>query len=70
VWRPKSFPPHWVGTTISWQVEPRDGGASVAFRHDGFSDDAGAGHAAYTWGQIMVHLKQYAETGHPDPVFS
>lgn len=70
VWRTESFPPHWVGTGIHWHVEPREGGSSVAFRHDGFSDAADAGHAAYTWGQIMVRLKLYAETGRPDPVFS
>ena len=22
VWRPQSFPPHWVGTTVRWDVEP------------------------------------------------
>lgn len=70
VWRTETFPPHWVGTNVRWDVEPRDGGATVAFRHDGFSDEADAAQVAYTWGQIMVKLKQYAETGRPDPVFA
>ena len=39
-WRTETFPPHWVGTTIRWDVEAREGGSSVSFRHDGFSDDA------------------------------
>jgi len=69
-WRTESFPPHWVGTTIRWDVEPRDEGSTVNFRHDGFSEDGHAGHAAFTWGQIMVQLKKYAETGHPAPVFA
>ena len=69
-WRTETFPPHWVGTTIRWDVEGRNGGSSVSFRHDGFNDDADAGHAAFTWGQIMVQLKSYAETGNPAPVFS
>jgi hypothetical protein len=70
VWRTETFPPHWVGTTVRWDVEPREGGSTVIFRHDGFSAETDAAHAAYTWGQIMVRLKQYAETGRPDPVFA
>jgi uncharacterized protein YndB with AHSA1/START domain len=31
VWRTETFPPHWVGTSVRWDVEPREGGASVAF---------------------------------------
>jgi hypothetical protein len=69
-WRTESFPPHWVGTTIRWDVEPRDDGSTVNFGHDGFSDDGHAGHAAFTWGQIMMQLKQYAESGRPAPVFA
>jgi uncharacterized protein YndB with AHSA1/START domain len=70
VWRTESFPPHWVGTTVRWDVESRDDGSTVSFRHAGFADDAEAGRVAYTWGQVMVRLKQYAETGRPDPVFA
>ena len=69
-WRTESFPPHWVGTTIRWDVEPRDEGSTVNFRHDGFTEDGHAGHAAFTWGQIMMQLKQYAESGRPAPVFA
>jgi len=68
-WRTESFPPHWVGTTIRWDVEARDDGSTVNFRHDGFSEEGHAGHAAFTWGQIMVQLKRYAESGSPAPVF-
>lgn len=70
VWRTETFPPHWVGTSIHWDVEERDGGATVDFRHVGFGDDAETGSVAYTWGQVMVRLKEYAETGTPNPVFS
>ncbi len=70
VWRTQTFPPHWVGTTIRWDVEPREGGSTVSFRHAGFSDDEEAGRVAYTWGQIMVRLKEYSESGHANPVFS
>ncbi len=70
VWRTETFPPHWVGTTVRWDVEPRESGATVEFRHAGFTDEQEAGRVAYTWGQIMTRLKQYAETGRPDPVFT
>src|SRR4051812_44865782 len=35
VWRTQTFPPHWVGTTVRWDVEQREGGATVSFRHAG-----------------------------------
>ncbi len=56
VWRTQTFPPHWVGTTVRWDVEPREGGSTVSFRHAGFTDDEETGRVAYTWGQIMVRL--------------
>ena len=69
VWRTESFPPHWVGTTIRWDVDEHDGGATVRFRHGPFGDDWETGAVAFTWGQILVKLTGYAETGTPDPVF-
>ena len=70
VWRTETFPPHWVGTSIHWHVAEREGGSTVDFRHAGFSDDTETGSVAYTWGQVMVRLKEYAETGTPNPLFS
>ena len=70
VWRTETFPPHWVGTTVHWDVEASDNGSTVAFRHEGFSDEEEAGRAAYTWGQIMKRLTEYTETSTPNPVFT
>ena len=70
VWRTETFPPHWVGTTVRWDVEPGENGSTVSFRHAGFADEEEAGRVAYTWGQIMVRLKEYAETGRANPVFT
>lgn len=70
VWRTETFPPHWVGTTIRWDVESGENGSTVAFRHSGLDDEQEAGRVAYTWGQIMVRLKEYAETGSVNPVFT
>ena len=70
VWRTETFPPHWVGTTVRWDVEAHDEGSTVTFRHAGFPDEDETGRVAYTWGQIMIQLKEYAETGKPEPVFA
>jgi uncharacterized protein YndB with AHSA1/START domain len=70
VWRTETFPPHWVGTTVRWDVEPAGAGAMVRFRHGPFSDEDEAGMVAFTWGQIVVQLKALAETGKATPVFS
>lgn len=70
VWRTETFPPHWVGTSVRWEVEPREGGATVSFRHAGFDDEEEVGRVAYTWGQILVRLKEYTESGRPNPVFT
>jgi uncharacterized protein YndB with AHSA1/START domain len=70
VWRTETFPPHWVGSQIRWDVDAREQGSTVNFRHSGLNTEAEAGQVAYTWGQVMVKLKQYAESGIPDPVFS
>ncbi len=70
VWRTETFPPHWIGTTIQWEVTAREGGSTVSFRHEGFAGDDDAGQVAYTWGAIMVRLKEYAESDRPNPVFA
>jgi uncharacterized protein YndB with AHSA1/START domain len=69
VWRPLTYPQHWVGTKIHWYVQARNGGSTVSFRHGPFPGDDETGAVAYTWGQIMVRLKEYAESGSPNPVF-
>jgi uncharacterized protein YndB with AHSA1/START domain len=68
-WRTKSFPPQWVGTDIRWEISGADNASTVAFRHGTFADETEQGQVGYVWGQVMVQLKQYAETGVPAPVF-
>jgi hypothetical protein len=41
----------------------------VAFRHGTFADETEEGQVAYVWGQVMVQLKRYLETGVATPVF-
>jgi uncharacterized protein YndB with AHSA1/START domain len=68
-WRTDTFPPQWVGTAIQWQISEGKQGSTVAFRHGTFADETEQGQVAYVWGQVMVQLKRYVETGVAAPVF-
>jgi hypothetical protein len=70
VWRTETFPPRWVGTTVRWDVKKREDASTVSFRHAGFTDDEEAGRVAYTWGQIMLRLKEYTESVRANLVFT
>ena len=39
------------------------------FRHGTFADEMEQGQVAYVWGEVMVQLKGYVETGVAAPVF-
>ncbi|MFE9255670.1 SRPBCC domain-containing protein [Streptomyces sp. NPDC006879] len=66
-----AFPPHWAGTTISWDLTETSGGTRVAFSHSGFPDgESEIPMISETWGQLMTRLKHYAESGTPDPLFT
>jgi uncharacterized protein YndB with AHSA1/START domain len=72
VWATKGFPPNWEGTRMVWKLasNPDGPGTRIDFGHvDWDLDDPGVGHVAYTWGQLMVRLKQYVETGKAEPFF-
>jgi hypothetical protein len=66
------FPPHWTDTTMTWTLKPAGAGpgTTVHFSHDGWaSDDSRFATAALTWAQLMLSLKQLAETGSGTPLF-
>src|SRR5262245_32903209 len=69
-WRSTAdFPPHWVGTTLTWTLTPSDGGTLVHFSHDGWANDQGPfPSSALTWGLLMDSLRQYVETGTGKPL--
>ncbi|MGH3039811.1 MAG: SRPBCC family protein [Gaiellaceae bacterium] len=63
------FPPHWVGTEVTWTLTPTESGTKVHFSHDGWADDEGAfPSSALTWGMLMSSLKQYVEKGAGTPL--
>jgi uncharacterized protein YndB with AHSA1/START domain len=67
-----AFPPHWTGTTVAWTLTQAGDGdvTTVAFNHDGWADDGPLmATAAVTWGQLMLALKSYSETGTGPAVF-
>jgi uncharacterized protein YndB with AHSA1/START domain len=66
--------PNWGGTTVTWDMSAAETGeTSVLFRHGDWpasvtQDDLGS--INFVWGQIVERLKQYAETGKPNPLFA
>jgi hypothetical protein len=70
-WRCLAGPPEWNGTTLSFdiQTEP-DGNTSVLFSHDGWATtEESFPFIAYSWGQILPHLKELSESGRSNPFF-
>jgi uncharacterized protein YndB with AHSA1/START domain len=64
--------PSWAGTKVSWMLEAKDGGTALLFRHGGWPKGYPEGDWAgvnFVWGQVVSHLKAYAETGRPAPFF-
>ena len=64
------FPPHWVGTEVTWTLTSVDGGTLVHFSHDGWADDGGPfPSSALTWGLLMESLRSFVETGAGTPLY-
>ena len=66
--------PNWDRTTVTWEISAAENGETgVLFRHADWpasvtQDDLGS--INYSWGLIVERLKQYAETGKPNPLFA
>jgi uncharacterized protein YndB with AHSA1/START domain len=73
-WTPVGGFPGWIGTSISWELEPaEDGGTVVHFRHTGWPDDAADGEMAmcgYTWAMIISRLGAQVARGERAPYFT
>lgn len=47
------FPPHWVGTEITWTLTETAGSTVVHFSHDGWAGDEGPfPSSTLVWGQL------------------
>jgi hypothetical protein len=67
------FPPWWAGTTVRWDLGDRDDGkpgTRLLFSHRDYDpDNPVIPIVTPAWAQIIVRLKQYAETGTSQPDF-
>lgn len=67
-WKSRKGPPHWAGTSVTWQLEPVQSGTHVVFTHDGFSQvDEDYERIQENWRYFLDSLKSYLETGKGTP---
>ena len=67
-WISRQGPPHWAGTSVTWQLTPVQNGTQVVFNHDGFAQaDERYEITRGWWEHFLVSLKSYLETGKGTP---
>jgi uncharacterized protein YndB with AHSA1/START domain len=68
VWSCRGDNPEWVGTTLTWTIEPSDGGSLLRFTQSGWRDMTDmVATCNSTWGELMYRLKASAEGKNPGP---
>ncbi|MFF0297804.1 SRPBCC domain-containing protein [Kitasatospora sp. NPDC004615] len=68
------YPPTWQGTTVTWDLFDHPDGSRhtlLLLRHLGWGPDtvASVPAAAGGWAEAIVRLKDYAQSGRPQPLF-
>ena len=67
-WISRQGPPHWAGTSVTWQLTPVQNGTKLVFTHDGFAQvDEGYEQTRGNWKYFLASLKSYLETGKGTP---
>ena len=67
-WISRLGPPHWAGTSVTWQLTPAHNGTTVVFTHDGFARvDEAYERTRGNWVYFLASLKSYLETGKGTP---
>jgi uncharacterized protein YndB with AHSA1/START domain len=57
-------PPEWVGTMVSFDLEPANGGTNLLFgHHDWGSTEGSFPSINYNWAYYLTSLKEYLEKG-------
>ncbi len=70
-WRCLNGPDNWIGTNVSFELEPQDGKTHVRFEHRNLRDgDAETSKTKETWDKCLEHLKGYVEGKSPGPFFT
>jgi uncharacterized protein YndB with AHSA1/START domain len=58
----------WIGTRITFELRPDDGGCKVCFAHFGFERQSEyVGECSFHWAGYLLSLKNYCETGTGNP---
>jgi uncharacterized protein YndB with AHSA1/START domain len=72
-WTPVAGFPGWIGTSITWDLEPAEGGGTVVqFTHGGWPEEAAEGEMAmcgFTWAMIIDRLARQVAAGDRAPYF-
>jgi uncharacterized protein YndB with AHSA1/START domain len=67
-WAVRSGPPHWEGTTVTWDLTPAGNGTKLLFGHHGFAAaDAGYEQTRAGWEYFLGSLKSFLEMGKGTP---
>lgn len=67
-WISRQGPPHWAGTSVTWNLTPVPNGTQVVFTHEGFAQvDAAYEQTKGNWEHFLASLKSYLETGNGTP---
>jgi len=67
-WISRQGPPHWAGTSVTWQLTPVQSGTKLVFMHDGFAQVDGSYELTRgNWRYFLDSLKSYLETGKGTP---
>jgi uncharacterized protein YndB with AHSA1/START domain len=71
-WKCVDGPPHWIGTEVSFELAPGDGGVgtTVRFRHKNWREPTDSmGRSSARWAAILFALKSFLETPDADDVY-
>ena len=67
-WIVREGPPHWEGTTVTWDLSPIKNGTQLLFGHHGFATvEAAYEQTREGWEFFLGSLKSYLETGKVTP---
>jgi uncharacterized protein YndB with AHSA1/START domain len=67
-WISRQGPPHWAGTSVTWQLTPVQNGTKLVFTHEGFAQvDEAYQQTRGNWEYFLASLKSYLETGKGTP---
>lgn len=63
-WLVKKATDEWIGSTISFDIEPNKKGAILSFKHDGWKEYTDMfARCTYDWGLFLRSLRLLCETG-------